>query len=376
MILDADFKEVDHSLNADFGVIFKVDKSVPDYSVVANALKGYASGSAVTLADISPLHHILKVVARSRNLIPYPYYYTSKIINGVTFTVNADGSVTIKGTATANCYFYLLIGKDFGETSMSALTNESATNGNYVVSKRVMYFAREKETYIYVTSGEVVDETLYPILAKGTMLPPWTPYINDLTTAKLNACGKNLIPFPYVNSTKTINGVTFTVNADGSITVNGTATAQAVFELQAKSGGNTVLLNGVTYNLSGSPSGCGYSTYFIEATNDKAWFADVGGGRAIDGTGEYFRTYIIVKSGVTVNNAVFYPQLEVGETKTDYEPYKEPTTYSVNADGAVEGVAPIYPTTTLIPTEGIVLDVEYNRDINKAFAELYAMISK
>ena len=34
----------------------------------------------------------------------------------------------------------------------------------------------------------------------------------------------NLIPFPYLNYSKTENGITWTVNADGSITANGTAT--------------------------------------------------------------------------------------------------------------------------------------------------------
>lgn len=355
MILDADFKEVDHSLDADFGVSFKVGKGEVDYSGVANALKGYASGSAVTLADISPLHHILKVVARSRNLIPYPYYYTSKIINGVTFTVNADGSVTIKGTATANCYFYLLIGKDFGETSMSALTNESATNGNYVVSKRVMYFAREKETYIYVTSGEVVDETLYPILAKGTTLPPWTPYINDLTTAKLNACGKNLIPFPYVETSITRNGVTYTVNTDRSVSIKGEATADSYFILQKGFDYGASISTSIT-----NPNGATNGVYSI---NHRLTY-----------TASNKTLAIYVLKGTTIDETI-YPQSELGTTATEYESFKG-TTYSVNADGTVEGVSSIYPTTTLIPTEGIVLDVEYNRDINKAFAELYAMISK
>lgn len=58
-------------------------------------------------------------------------------------------------------------------------------------------------------------------------------------------------------------------------------------------------------------------------------------------------------------------------TNTEYEPYTEPTTYDISTGGAVEGVTSLYPITTLTSdTEGIVLDVEYNRDINKAFAEL------
>ena len=41
--------------------------------------------------------------------------------------------------------------------------------------------------------------------------------------------GKNLIPFPYYETTKTVNGITFTDNGDGTIAVDGTASSDAVF---------------------------------------------------------------------------------------------------------------------------------------------------
>ena len=40
----------------------------------------------------------------------------------------------------------------------------------------------------------------------------------------LNVGGSNLIPYPYTDTTKTENGITFTDNGDRSITINGTAT--------------------------------------------------------------------------------------------------------------------------------------------------------
>ena len=70
----------------------------------------------------------------------------------------------------------------------------------------------------------------------------------------------------------------------------------------------------------------------------------------------------------------FYIQLEEGTTPpTKYTPYKNVSTakvvvndttyYNINADGIVEGVTSIYPTTTLTTdAEGVVLDVEYNID--------------
>ena len=49
--------------------------------------------------------------------------------------------------------------------------------------------------------------------------------------------------------------------------------------------------------------------------------------------------------------------------------------YTPNSDGTVEGVTSLYPTTVLLTDkEGVVIDCEYNRDINKAFAELQAAI--
>ena len=71
--------------------------------------------------------------------------------------------------------------------------------------------------------------------------------------------GKNLITYPYRNTTKTINGITFTDNGDGTITANGTATANATFLIDKKLGfekeGN--------YFLSGCPSGGGLNSFYI-----------------------------------------------------------------------------------------------------------------
>ena len=68
-------------------------------------------------------------------------------------------------------------------------------------------------------------------------------------------------------------------------------------------------------------------------------------------------------------------QLEIGTAKTDYEPYVG-TYYTPNADGTVNGVTSLYPNTTLTTdTDGVIIECEYNRDINKAFAALEAAIA-
>lgn len=81
------------------------------------------------------------------------------------------------------------------------------------------------------------------------------------------------------------------------------------------------------------------------------------------------------------NDYINYPveeaQLEKGTTYTEYEPYREPVTYTPNADGSVDGVKSIYPTTIITTNnDNASIDIEYNRDLNKAFAELQnALIS-
>ncbi len=66
-------------------------------------------------------------------------------------------------------------------------------------------------------------------------------------------------------------------------------------------------------------------------------------------------------------------QVELGSSVTEHEPYIEPTTQTVMADGTA--FDSVYPSMTFIPEkDGVELSVEYNRDINKAIAELYAAL--
>lgn len=59
---------------------------------------------------------------------------------------------------------------------------------------------------------------------------------------------KNLMPYPYTETTKTVNGITFTDNGDRSLTVNGTSTNSAKFRLQF----NGFPLPAGTYTLKGT----------------------------------------------------------------------------------------------------------------------------
>ena len=134
-------------------------------------------------------------------------------------------------------------------------------------------------------------------------------------------CGKNLLPYPFKDTTKTINGITFTDNGDGTVTANGTATDTAQFF--PKESLNGPLLAPGTYTFSGCPKGGDWKTYNIRLTGFTA-DRDFGNGSTFTLTkATRVGMSLTIGTGATVENLVFEPQIESGSIKTDYEPYKE-----------------------------------------------------
>ena len=198
--------------------------------------------------------------------------------------------------------------------------------------------------------------------------------VPDLTAVKVSRYGKNLITYPYfyasstyaAGSTYTNNGITFTVNEDRSITANGTATAEAFFCFFDASLNSALVSDADKFfvTLSGCPSGGSSTTYFLAQRN--FGFKDIGNGVKFQ-TGRGANSYaIIIKSGITVENLVFKPQLELGTKATKYEPFITPIDYRPNADGMVDDVESVYPNMTLFTDiEGVTINCTYNVDTKK-----------
>lgn len=141
--------------------------------------------------------------------------------------------------------------------------------------------------------------------------------------------GKNLLPNNAKN--QTINGVTFTVNADGSVTANGTATDNAFFVIYPNTATNEYENN----ILTGCPAGGNPSTsYCISARvglqSDDTYVRstdDSGNGAVIpkvNTSTECIRFYIRIAKDYTANNLTFYPMLrDASITDDTYEPYHE-----------------------------------------------------
>ena len=114
----------------------------------------------------------IPIVVRGKNLIKYPYATASRTMNGVKYTVNKDGSVTVVGTATAASFFILNENVDFGNSSIP----ENSTNGVYATSEGVKYNVSNHTVSINVASGETVDKIVYPQIEYGTTATEYEPY--------------------------------------------------------------------------------------------------------------------------------------------------------------------------------------------------------
>lgn len=158
--------------------------------------------------------------------------------------------------------------------------------------------------------------------------------------SEITVIGKNLIPFPYYDgNSKTHNGITFTVNSDGSVTANGTATASAIFYIST----NYTIKKGI-YTLSGCPKSESNTNYILQfATGDWSFKAsEFGNGvtTQIDNDINLQIFRIAISSGIICDNLVFRPQLEFGSTPTAYEPPITGRELTVNVNGTDYTITP------------------------------------
>lgn len=381
----------------------------------ANALRGSASGSSVKLPDVSPNEHTLGVKVSSKNLIPYPYPVQGSTINGITYTNNADGSVTAVGTATDNSIYapytatanfelepgtYTfsddLVGTSNvtywsevrGSTDDTIFVHSYATNRTFTITEKT-----KLRMNLRVAKEQTVNITFKPHIAKGTADIPYTPNVSDFSTVNVTTYGKNLIPpigsvlyyFGSISGGKPIipsktNTLSSLTNIDVS-TYRGAYTVKKFEEEKTY----TLTLNGLVNNCATKALflAVGFrssedtifgttdmNSYKTSSSNATSLTFTVPSGKPYCLIGFY--NYPTVSGDTISLNAM---QLEIGSTATEYEPYKTPTEYTPAADGTVSGVKSLYPTTTLTTdTEGAIIEAEYNRDINKAFAELQQAI--
>lgn len=166
---------------------------------------------------------------------------------------------------------------------------------------------------------------------------------------------KNLLPNDA--STLSKNGLTFTVNTDGSININGTASADTTLELAH----NLDFKAGMI--LSGCASGGATDKYYLafeKNSNPYTRYAQDNGAGAIITTDSSSDNvvYIRIRSGQTLLNLMFYPMVRASSIKDDtYEPYaatnKQLTENKMSyADNSILGAKNLWDISSVHPTGG------------------------
>lgn len=143
--------------------------------------------------------------------------------------------------------------------------------------------------------------------------------VGDSGSVEIKKTNKNWLPYDLFPTT-TINGVTFTNNPDGTIKANGTATANAFYR-------QDVTLQAGDYLLTGSPADAENSKYCIQAMG--YGIGDFGEGQSFSLSKETaVPIRLMVWQGVTVNNIIFKPMIESGNSKTEFIKH-EGNTYTI-----------------------------------------------
>lgn len=275
---------------------------------------------------------------------------------------------------------------DKGDPGKDAITDRaySPTSENAQSGKAVAEALKAERTYANNSfsgalrgsaSGEAVRLTdVSPIEHEIKIKLTAESNHSDFSGVTLKRYGKNLLPYPYRNTNidYTFNGINYKVKSDGTVVLNGTANEQSYFILAG------LVLNKGVYYLSGCPSGGQGSTYsiYFQYDNFSYYKADYGSGVKIDiNEKKNCAVAITIGKNTAVNNLIFKPMLEVGSKLTDFEERRTAVAYTPAVDGTVTGVTSISPDMTFLSdTDGIIINAEYNKDLNKAISELYALV--
>lgn len=135
-------------------------------------------------------------------------------------------------------------------------------------------------------------------------------------------------------TTQTLNGITFTVNDDGTVVANGTATGNAFLVL-----GTADFLRDSptkTYIINGCPPGGSGSTYNVDVQGASG--ADTGAGVLVSYSNPEFNTSVRIRiyNGATVNNLVFKPMIRLAsESDATFAPYSNIRPISGHTGAAV-----------------------------------------
>lgn len=275
-----------------------------------------------------------------------------------------------KPPASVFNYMFNQYSKSIGETQEKLIATETKTN------KNIEEIQEDIENLENGTAGlkpsEVVEgETIHVensanlpfvglnVYGKSTQDGEPTPdapidivSVGDSGSIEVGVYGKNLIPYPYYQETVTAYGVTFTAQADGGILGSGIATDATGITIYD---GKMIKRDGiVNLSLRGTFENITWQVTLYDASNnDIVTFQSKT--RITINLDEYpnaERMRLIVKRSSNGEvSGIAYPQLELGDTATDYEQPKGVQSLTLSTPNGLAGI-PVTSGGNYTDTEG------------------------
>ena len=323
----ADFEKVKQELNTTDIRLTNIEARFSDDAVIDStvAYEKHVPANALPYAEVQ------KVGGMTYRISP-PF---SILLDNEMGLINADGSITDSNLYGENEHVEIsmdsegLSGKYFTLAeecpyisdvyiTLIFVENDYVTShvNTYSLNSWLPEFDYDKYSMIdgklhYRVPANTDTFTFKPILTDTDDL---TPKLLDTKVTALVSEGANLLIPGYVDGTKTVNGITFTDNGNGTLTINGTATEAARYILKTTFN----FVNGVTYTAS------------VNIPDVKIEFTYT----TVDGVTRYpnsvtktegdnvQKLFLNILPGQTFDNVIVKPMLNRGTTAAPYKPYR------------------------------------------------------
>ena len=238
-----------------------------------------------------------------------------QILTELTDALNAQ---IVRQSAEFDAWFDDLKGK-LGEDPATAL-QQQVDNLNAAVVGDAFQASGTPVSIAYAGANRIDSLTLYGETPQGgtTEAPVALTGVDSV-----HVCGRNLLP--KATETRTLNGVTFTPNPDGSVSVSGTATNDTSYPfkegLDDSLFGQTVCLSGGSIQTQLVINEKKHSGEWVRNVIVNAKIPAVVGVLSKQADDNILYGTIYVPTGTTVNTTI-YPMLNLGNTAMPYEPYQ------------------------------------------------------
>jgi len=385
-VAEVALKENKSDMPTDVRSIIK-DCKTPKSATITNGIAQFdcieenlVKGLKLTMNPIQDLHGYSNPwvggAGKNKLNIDIDSYSTS----GITISVN-NGVVTTSGTATANTTISLLTSRinvsDIGDTyklvddgsftfstnlylniryydsNGSAISNQALNSGksmNLVIPSNATTFM----PMIIIKSGITANGTIKPMLMLQSVTDnSFAPYsnicpISGRTEASVTRTGKNLFDFnSFKNTAPFIQRCSLAINSDGSVTATSTSTGSCWVGWNGDSGtlGSSVWVIKAKDKMcfSSGLSNLTWGVYELDENRNMLYSSRAFTDRVYtkhEQNSVYYAIRInIFEATSTGQTKTFYPQIEYGESVTEFEPYTAETNthqYSETIYGGVD----------------------------------------